>query len=648
MSKKYKYRNKKASRRDWQQLSEDAQLREAYTRFASSVQTAQQLAEARSPQVGKPASHIIDLREAGRILEQHPQLMSFIIGVQERMLAESSARALPNEMLSTKASPTGMNSQAASLGGWAGYVDKNQPQGVPNARTLRDWADNDEWVNSAITYYCDRVGRADVAITPLDERLPYNRPTEKSVQLVLDQPNELGDTWPSLLRMGIRDFFTLGRLTFSKSMSTKRQPTALYAEDAAMMRVYPAWSGDPNEPRWLFTNDDGRTKIPLRNDEVIGIFDNLATFRYSYSRVQALRNTIIADLKASESAARMVDQKPPPHVIQIPGANEQQIRTLRATYESSLQGRQEVMFLGGANAAQVKPLVYSLKDQQWMEWMEYLVRKIAVTFGLSLTHFSYTDSVNKATASSQQDIAEDKGLIPFMLLLEEHMNRQFIADFAPRLSNGRTNIQALNLRLMFPEISEAARMLHVEKAIGLATQSLAGLPSQTINQILAMLGQESIPGGNALYVMTANGPMPWLSYDQDMSGSYFGPDGMPRGTQDADGGPSVDDTSDDDISGKQEEAAENKVTETTSANDASGTPSSDTNEDNGAQKSYVDNRKPGITWKPYMMSPTITKAKPPSKPLPEETQERKQLIATVTRIFQDRARQAAKDLEGLR
>lgn len=653
MSKKYKYRNKKASRRDWQQLSEDAQLREAYTRFASSVQQAQQLAEARSPQVGKPASHIIDLREAGRILEQHPQLMSFIESVRERQLAEMSARTLPNEMLSVKASPTGMNSQAASLGGWAGYVDRNQPQGVPNARTLRDWSEQSEWVNSAINYYCERIGRADVDCLPYDEHLPFNRGTQKSINLLLDQPNEMGDTWPGLMRMLVRDLLTLGRGAWSKNMTNKRTPTAIYAEDAALVKIYPNWSGNPDEPRYIFDpGGNGQSKIPLRNDEVIMPMYGMSSYKFSLSPVQVLRNTIIADLKATESAARLVDQKPPPHIVQIPGANEQQIRTLRATYDADLAGRREILWLGGPNAAQVKPLVYSLKDQQWMEWMEYLAIKIAVVFGLAAQTFSLTADVNKATASSQQDIEENKGLIPLLLLLEEYLNRQFIADFAPRTGVGRTDINKLNLRILFPEVSETARMMHAEKTIQLATQSLAGLPSQTLNQVLMARGEIPVKGGNTYWTMTTNGPMPWLSYDNEY-GDWQPPitEGT-MGAQDPEGGPGADDEADSDMGTNEDSSAKDSdvpPAQPSSSDASSGgslntTPVETTPTD--STKSYRDSRKSGVAWRPYMIQPTTTKAtKSPSKPLLEESEEHKQLTATVTRIFQDRARQAAKDLE---
>ncbi|HEY7413983.1 MAG TPA: hypothetical protein VH593_02225, partial [Ktedonobacteraceae bacterium] len=249
----------KASQRDWRDLIEQQNLRDAYVQFARAVEQAQQLAESRAPYAGVPASHIIDLREAGHILDTHPQLVSYLQGVQERNEALTQARNMPLDLLS-KASPTGTPSQSANLGGWAGYTDRNQPQGVPQSRVLRDWAEQSEWASSAIDYYCNRVSRADVAILPFDAKRPYNRAIEKQIQSVLEHPNPLGDTWPKLMSMGIRDYFTLGRLMLSKNMNMKRQAIELYAEDAALIKIYPAWDGsDPNAPRYLYSDDSGRT-----------------------------------------------------------------------------------------------------------------------------------------------------------------------------------------------------------------------------------------------------------------------------------------------------------------------------------------------------------------------------------------------------
>jgi 2'-5' RNA ligase len=174
-------------------------------------------------------------------------------------------------------------------------------------------------------------------------------------------------------------------------------------------------------------------------------------------------------------------------------------------------------------------------------------------FGLSTIDLNLTQDVNRATAQAQQEVSDSKGFIPLLLTEEMYLNTELLSDFAPKLPNGRYDLNALNLRVMFPEVSEAERMLHAGKMIALAKDGLAGLPSFTLNQILMMRGEEPVPGGNSYWVMTNNGPMPWLSYDGDYGDrSNPIPASEELGAQDVAGGPASDDTSDDDVGGNSE------------------------------------------------------------------------------------------------
>lgn len=502
-------RYKKAKKGNWQHLIENEELRTAFLRFARSIHTAEESAEQIAVRAGRPASQFIDLREAGRILDRYPQLSGYLLSIRERQ------EELQDAQMRHKESPTHEVSQAAALGGWAGYQNVT-PQGVPNARALRNFADECEFVAASINHYCDRISRFKLTVLPIDEQKPYNRSVEKEMIALLENPNELGDTVADIVSTITRDYLTIGRGIISKAMSVRRIPTTLYMEDAALFRIDPKWSGNAEEPRYLY-QPNSQTKIPLRNDEIICLLCGPSTFRLSFSPVQILRNTILSDLKATESASRLVEHKPPPHLVQLPGASAAQIDRLRSTYDADIAGHREIMFLGGPNPAQIKPMIFSLRDNQWMEWLEYLARKIAVVFGLSIQDLSFTGDVNRATATSQQELSESKGLIPLMLRIEMYFHHHLLSDFAPK-RNGIPDMRALNLRVAYPEIGEAMRMLHVEQTIHLATKSLAGLPSQTLNQVLTAQGLEPVPGGNTFYLKTATGAIPWLSYDND-----FGP-----------------------------------------------------------------------------------------------------------------------------
>jgi len=481
--------------------------------------------------------------EVFTLLNTNPKLTSYLNNV--RLREEARELAMLPEV--SKTAPTGATPQVNGLpSAWTGT--RNSPLGVPNTRVLRNLADTDPWVRAAITARRQQIGRADIAVVPLNERKPYNKRLMKALQHLLDQPNELRDSYRSLIEPVLEDILVLDRGVISKDMTPDRKPVALYYEDGSTIKIYPQWSGNPKEPRYLYESTDGITKIPLRNDEAIVIMANPASYRYGLSPVQVLYETIRADLKASEAAMHMVDMKPPPHAIQIPGATEQQLRQLRTMYDTEIAGRKEIFWFGGAQAAKEFPLVFSAKDNQWLEWQIYLLRKIAAVFQLSPQQLGVTFDINKATAQVQQEIFEDTGLIPLLLLLEEFLNRELLADFAPKLPMDRVDLDAVNLRIIYPEVSEAARQMHAERAIEMASKGMRNIPSMTPNQALMMRGEQPVKGGNTFYFATSAGPIPMLSYDNDY-GDY-GPrsTGGTLGSQDAVSGPDAEESSPNDES----------------------------------------------------------------------------------------------------
>lgn len=527
---------------EWESLYEDPDLLFSYRRLSEALSEAQMVANQKSRETRQPSQELLDLRSANRILDEHPQLVRYLHAITERQEALQYARERTDD-LSTFAAPSGTRSSQAvynqvNMGGWAG--DTNKPIGVPNPRSLRDWSDRSTWVSIAKGKLRRWVERADVAIVPDDEERPYPHKTLQAIDDLLNQPNEYRDSYRSLIGPVVEDILVLDRGVIEKNMTLgTRIPVGLYYQDGSSIKIYPQWSGDPKEPRYLYDpGGQGMQKKALRNDEAIVIIENISTWRLGYSRVQMLQDTIQADIEATQSAIHTVKQKPPPHIIQLPNASPTQLDRVRARYDSEFQGRKEVMFMGGPANMNVKSLVYSLRDQQWMEWNIYLARKIATIFGISPQEFGITYDVNRATAETQADISENTGYIPLLLLLEEYLNREFVFDFAPKLRGDRANIKALNLRLIFPDVSEVARMLHIERIVQIANTSLGGLPSMTLNQVLAMRGESPVPGGDTFYIKTAVGAVSWLSY-QTGSGDVTSPDtGGQIGGQDPAGGPS--------------------------------------------------------------------------------------------------------------
>jgi len=523
-------------------------VQQAYQELMRALAVADTQAVAIAGRTGNQYDQVLDLRDAANVLNRYPKLASYLEGIKRREDARQDALTRPDITLSH--SPTGSTPQASPIAsGWSGTRD--MPNYVNNSRMLRQLADTNPWARAAINVRRQQIGRADIAVMPKNPLKPYNRSIMRKVEFLLNQPNEMRDSYRSLIEPVIEDILVLDRGVISKDMNAQRIPQNLYYEDGATIAILPNWQGDPTDYRYLFTPAaQTGPYVPLRNDECIVFIANSATHRYGLSPVQVLYDTIQADQAASKSARGMVDHKPPPHLIQLLNATPGQILNLRTMYEQELMGRKELFLLGGSAEAKVFPLTQSAKDNQWMEWQIYLLRKIAAIFQISPQQLGVTFDINKATGDSQQQIFEDTGLIPLLLLLEEQLNRELLFDYAPRLADDRVNMDELNLRIVYPEVSETARQMHAERAATIAKDSLIGLPSMTLNQVLELRGDQPVPGGNTFYVPTRFGPVPWLSYDGGNTGDYSPPPlAGEMGAQDPSSGP-TDEPDPDTVSGK--------------------------------------------------------------------------------------------------
>lgn len=468
-------------------------------------------------------------------------------------------------------SPTQSTPQASSpagqLGGWAG--SKDAPKGVMNARVLRNFA-RDPWVFAGIKHRKERVARAAIDVLPLDYDKKYDREVERKMKRLLNSPNPLRDSWSSLIRRVVDDIMVLDRGCISKSMTPKREPLALWSEDGATIKIYANWDGNPKVPRYLYEEPGTTRKVALRNDELICIMESETTYSFGQSRVQILLNDIEADIQATEKAKDFVLHKPAQHAIQIPGAGDEAIRQLRSDYETLIAGKREILFLGGDAPMNAKPLVFSLRDQQFMEWQTYLMRKICAVLQVSPQSLGFTMDVNRANGETQQDIEDDAGNIPLLLLLEEYLNRELLWDYARMADDGRPDFETLNLGIFFPEISEASRIMHVERLMQTVSSGLAGAPYLTPNMAMEMLGEEPLPGGNTTYIITQNGAIPFLSYDGE-TGDFVNPlEGGALGDQLPGSGPDENERDHDDSTKQQEKPAQQQGQSSGDASSGSG------------------------------------------------------------------------------
>jgi len=423
--------------------------------------------------------------------------------------------------------------------------------GIPptraNVAMLRYWADHSEWVRAAIDHRRNQVGGTDWDIVPIEAGEPYDEGLKADILTSLVFPNIRKHSFRSVMSEVTEDLLVLDAGVMEKQETVGGRPVGLVPVDGGTIRIFPQWNGtDPKDPHYAWY-PTGTWRASFTNDGMIYIMARPRTHQlYGLSPLEILKETIEADLEASAYNKRSVRQTAPPGIVNL-GENvgEVAVNKFRAFWSSEVAGKRQTAIIGGAKNPQFIKWGQNNREAQYMQWQIYLVRKICAVFGISAQELNLTFDINRATAEVQQDISEDSGLRPLLSLIEEYLNREFVADFQrqqakqrhtrgewstseyrralaltmlnPRMNAHRSAFSAILrsskalqeaafLNLMFQYDLPSGRSLKAEAEY--ATNALAGLPWNTVNEIRRRQNLDPKPGGDVIVVMTPTGAIP--------------------------------------------------------------------------------------------------------------------------------------------
>jgi hypothetical protein len=136
-------------------------------------------------------------------------------------------------------------------------------------------------------------------------------------------------------------------------------------------------------------------------------------------------------------------------------------------------------FLGGTKNPQFIPFRQSNRDMQFLEWQNYLVRKIAAVFQIAPQDLGLSFDVNRSTSEVMQENTEDRGLRPLLALIQDYITREVVWDdgFGGPDNNLAFRFTRLNLK-------ETTSKAQINKL------ALAGIPWKTVNEARKEDGRE--------------------------------------------------------------------------------------------------------------------------------------------------------------
>lgn len=323
--------------------------------------------------------------------------------------------------------------------------------GKANIGLYRNWSIHSEWVRGGINIRRSQVSSADWDVVPFDPSKPFSKRLQKQIKDKLLAPNPRNDSFRSFIEPVVEDIIVLDAGVIEKERNLMGELVGLWPVDGASIRVDARWDGSsPGAPRYFWYPDQFE-RASFKNEDLVYMMANpLSWSPVGVSALETLKATIEAEMYGHEYNNRQVRGAAPDGIIDIgEDATAENVRRFESFFLSEVTGKGALGFIGGTKGAKFIPLrPMGNREMQFMEWQQYLVRKIAIVFGLTLQDLGWMGDSNKSTADVQMQFTEDRGLRPLMSLIQTYLTQEIVWDraYGGTANNLAFRFTALNLR----------------------------------------------------------------------------------------------------------------------------------------------------------------------------------------------------------
>lgn len=325
----------------------------------------------------------------------------------------------------------------------SGWVSKT------NASTYRAWSEASPWVRASIDILRDAVSSAEWDILPRDKAGPKNVRLAKRIRDLMENPNPADTFWDFAQKL-IEDICVLDAGVAEKVRYPTGELAELWPTMGEQIWVNSAWDGsNPDATRYIWS-PDGTVQATFRAADMMYVMQNPRTnSSVGLSPLEVLKRTIDAELNSMDYNSRMVRGAPPEGALNIgETAMDEDVKRAKREWESDILGQTGFAIIGGFKAPSFIKFRDTNQEMQYREWLDYLVRQIAVVFGLSPMDLGITFDVNRSTAEQQGDNTEGRGMKPLMAQFQTQITKHIVQDesFGGRENNLQFVFTSLNLK----------------------------------------------------------------------------------------------------------------------------------------------------------------------------------------------------------
>ena len=262
----------------------------------------------------------------------------------------------------------------------------------------------------------------------------------------LSLPND-DDDFTTLMMQLVEDICCgAGCLEIAKS-SLDWRPAWIFPVDGLSIHIFPAWSGQKDQPRYLQTVGYGSYSVGaaqgvrLRDDELIYIRPNPNTASpFGFGPLEIAFNTIAKQLATSEFAGKLAGNALPPFMLDLGEVTSRTVQTWRSYWTNEVEGEGKIPIIGtellddgfagtgrtrGVNAIKLYP---EGDKALYLQYQEFLRTEIAAAFDLCNMSLNLERDVNRSTAEVSEEREWVQAVRPMARLISGQLTRKFIWD----------------------------------------------------------------------------------------------------------------------------------------------------------------------------------------------------------------------------
>lgn len=305
----------------------------------------------------------------------------------------------------------------------------------PTPRNLRNFS-RTVYARRAINAIKDPIAGLDWEIVPKDG-VEWNSELKRQAQIVkncFEYPNR-DDDFRSLIEAVIEDMMCGAGAIETEVGGDPNRPLWMWGVDGLSISVFPMWSGDASEARYLQSigyAGVGNTSqgIMLRDDQLIYIRPNPSNATpFGLGPLEVAFESIAAQLGVGQHARNVTSNAKPSTALYLgKGVDDRWLAKFRNYWRNDVEGQGEQPIIGGGESPEVLKLHPDGDEALFLKYQDFLRSEIAIAFDLSPQNLGKDSDVNRNTAEVAEDRDWNQAIKPRAFLLEAILTRRAIND----------------------------------------------------------------------------------------------------------------------------------------------------------------------------------------------------------------------------